>query len=45
MKLKLWLGGATMFTRGLKSQAMEACDGHWTSLFRLATPIIAFAAS
>lgn len=24
MKLKLWLGGSTMFTRGLKHQAMEA---------------------
>ena len=24
MKLKLWLGGSTMFTRGLKPQAMDA---------------------
>ena len=46
MKLKLWLGGATMFTRGLKPQAM---DGHATGVgdrrSRSATPTIAFAAS
>ena len=45
MQLKVWLGGATMFTKGLRPRRSTPCDEPWRSQSKSATSIVTSAAS